>query len=332
MSQEAKPWFYKQTGWWMAWIDGRKEKLAKGKANKKAAKDRLDELRVQARKNPPLGTPQTIASVIETYQKFEGGRLAPSTMVTRAPFLQSFAEARGWKAVSECTPLDMRQWLNSHPEWKSDWTKNGALRNVQVAFNWAVENKLIPVNPFKGVTHRKGQPRRDMTPEEFRAILRATASHRRRKLTPGARFRQVLVFLYFTGCRPSEASHLEWKHVDFERGLIVLAEHKTARTQKVYKPRVIPMPAVVVRLLRSIEKRDEGERVFVTYRGTAWNKDTLDQRIRRAREIADYRRQWRQQWSSEQPLERRAPTVRQSHGDDRGGLPFSPWHEQMEQD
>jgi hypothetical protein len=44
MSRQAKPWFYKQTGWWMAWIGGRKKKLAQGRANKRAARDRLEEL------------------------------------------------------------------------------------------------------------------------------------------------------------------------------------------------------------------------------------------------------------------------------------------------
>ena len=28
MSRQAKPWFYNQTGWWMAWLDGKKVKLA----------------------------------------------------------------------------------------------------------------------------------------------------------------------------------------------------------------------------------------------------------------------------------------------------------------
>jgi integrase len=180
----------------------------------------------------------------------------------------------------------MREWLNSHPKWKSDWTKNGAVRNVQVAFNWAVENKLIPANPFKGVTHREGPPRRNMTPEEFRSILRATVGRGGKRPTPGMRFREILYFLWFTGCRPSEASHLRWSNVDFGRGLIILTEHKTARTQKNYRPRIIPMHPVVVKLLHRIRKRNEGELVFLTYRKTGWNKDTLAQRIRRSREIA----------------------------------------------
>jgi integrase len=288
MSREAKPWFYKQTGWWMAWIGGRKQKLAKGKANKKAAKDRLEELRVEARKNPPPGNPdQTVASVIETYQEFENRRLAPSTAATRGVYLQSFAEVHGWRLVCDSAPLHLKGWLNSHPEWKSDWTKNGAIRYVQIAFNWAAENKLIPTNPFKGVTHREGQPRRNTTPEEFHRILRGTVGRGRKRPTPGMRIREVLYFLWLTGCRPGEASHLRWSNVDFDRGLVVIMEHKTSKTQKVPKPRIIPMHAAVVRLLHRIRKRNEGDLVFLTHRKTPWNKDSLGLRIRRARKIAN---------------------------------------------
>jgi len=46
----------------------------------------------------------------------------------------------------------------------------------------------------------------------------------------------------------------------------------------------------------------------------------------------DYRRQWWQQRSSKPTVEDRDPGVRQSDGPDPGGLPFSPRHQQMEQD
>lgn len=287
MSREPKPWFYRQTGWWMAWIAGRKKKLAKGKKSKQAAKDRLQELLLEARSNPaPENPDQTVASVIETYLEFESGRLAESTIACREAHLQSFAEAHGFRQVAQCTPLHLKGWLNSHPEWTSDWTKCLAVRNVQVAFNWAVKNKLIVSNPFHGVTQRPGPPRRDMTEEEFRAILRHTGSGCRKKLTPGARFRQILFFLWLTGCRPSEAAKLEWKQVDFDRGLILLTKHKTSGTQRQPKPRVIPMHPIVVRLLQSLQERGDGERVFLTWRKTPWDKNSLGHRLRRAREAA----------------------------------------------
>jgi len=311
MSREAKPWYNAERGQYMAWLNGKKHVLYKGPKNprnRRAAKDRLDDLRQQARHNPGPEMPeQTVASVIEAYRKHEGPKLATSTMAVRRPYLQSFAEACGWRQIPNCSQEDMEDWLKEHPEWKSDWTKCSAVRNVQVAFNWGAKRKverdgrkvqLIKENPFRGFTHRAGTPRRDMSPGEFQAILRVTAVPIRevvkkaRKLpswkrpTPGARFRQVLFYLWLTGCRPSEAANLRWENVDFEHAVVILREHKTIRTQRNAEPRVIPLDPVIMRLLRWLQQRQEGDHVFLTRRKTPWNKDTLAQRLRRAREVA----------------------------------------------
>jgi site-specific recombinase XerD len=74
--------------------------------------------------------------------------------------------------------------------------------------------------------------------------------------------------------------------VDFEQKLIVLREHKTCRTQTRSQPRVIAMHPVIVKLLKWLQNRNTTEHVFVTLRGTPWNKDTLGHRLRRAREKA----------------------------------------------
>jgi len=127
-----------------------------------------------------------------------------------------------------------------------------------------------------------------MTPEEFQSILRASGDNpgHRKKVTPGARFRQVLVFLWYTGCRPSEAAKLRWTDVDLEQAVLVLREHKTRRTQKNPRPRVIPLDRVAVKLLTWIRKRSEGDHVFLNHRKTPWNKDSLALRVSRAREKA----------------------------------------------
>ncbi len=102
-----------------------------------------------------------------------------------------------------------------------------------------------------------------MQPAEFQSLLRASAGRvGKKRPSPAARFKQVLMFLWLTGCRPKEAATLCWSDVDFASGLIVLKEHKTIRTQATPKPRVIPMDAVVAKLLLSIRKRDEGDHVF----------------------------------------------------------------------
>jgi integrase len=119
-------------------------------------------------------------------------------------------------------------------------------------------------------------------------MLRGTAGRSFRKRPgPGARFRQLLVFLWYTGCRPQEAAELWWSDVNFDENVIVLTEHKTIRTQSQPRPRVIPMDPVVIKLLRWIQRLEQpGDRVFLTFRRTPWDNHNLSHRIRRAREVA----------------------------------------------
>jgi integrase len=229
---------------------------------------------------------QTVASVIEQYLAYATDVLAKSTQEMRFPYLQSFAERHGWRRVADCRPSHMREWVKAHPQWASDWTKNAAIRNVQVAFNWAAgEERLIKENPFRGVTHQTGDPRRPLTDGEFQALLRASNGRRsKRRPSSGARFREFLIFLRFTGCRPCEAAQLRWS--DVQEGYIVLTKHKTRRTQKKPKPRVIPLHPVVLKLLIHVRRRNEGDYVFVNHRRTPWNKFNLALRVGRARKKA----------------------------------------------
>jgi hypothetical protein len=97
MSRTSKPWFDQQTGWWTVWIGRKRERLAKGKKNKKAANERLADLRAAARLNPAPDQPdQTVASIIEFYEASNRKHLAPDTYSLRHFYLQSFAEFCGW--------------------------------------------------------------------------------------------------------------------------------------------------------------------------------------------------------------------------------------------
>jgi integrase len=273
MSRLARPWFYRQTGWWMAYIDSKKVKLVKGKANRPQATVRLRELLHLRDRNPaPESDQPTVASIIELYLAHAANKLGERTLYERRHYLQAFAEAHGWRKVAACLPFHLTSWLDANPQWESDWTVAGVLRVVQRPFNWAVQQRLIPANPFRGCTHQNGQPRRPLTDAEFQALLRATTawakrkrcknprpSDRRRRQRPsaGARFRQLLVFLRYTGARPGEACHLKWADIDLDKAVIVLHSHKTSRTQRVKRPRVIPLDPVVLKLLLHVRRRAE---------------------------------------------------------------------------
>jgi hypothetical protein len=116
VARKAKPWFYRQSGWWMAYVGGKKEKLAFGRANKKAAEIKLHELQLVASANVAAEQPdQTVASVIEHYLAYAVDVLAESTQAMRFPYLQSFAEQHRWRRIVDCRPSHMREWVKDQP-------------------------------------------------------------------------------------------------------------------------------------------------------------------------------------------------------------------------
>jgi integrase len=226
----------------MVIVDGVRHKLVKGPkdaAHREEAKRRHRELLAVRDKSPsPESRALTVASVIELYLAHEGKKLSERTLADRETYLQSFAEAHGFRMANdiEATPFHLTSWLDENPQFKSDWTKSHVIAVIQRPFNWAVGQRLISTNPFRGVSHRQGEPRRAMTDEEFEALVVAAdpprksakerypsgrkvcPSDKRRILrpTPGERFIEFVPFLRLTGARTCEAAKLKWSDLDLE--------------------------------------------------------------------------------------------------------------------
>ena len=81
---------------------------------------------------------------------------------------------------------------------------------------------------------------------------------------------------------------LTWDDVDLEHGVIVLQQHKTSRTQRTPRPRVIQL----VPDGREAAQADQTagasrtKHVFLTSHRQPWNVDSLGSRMRRLRERA----------------------------------------------
>ena len=223
----------------------------------------------------PAGAPNLRpADVIEVFLANTSRGCSPRALAERRRVLGLFA-AECDKPLADCRPLDLIAFLSAHPEWASDWTVRRVIGAVQRPFSWAVKAGVIDRNPFFGVSHPAGAPGRPMTDHEFRRLLRNT--------TPP--FRRVLWFLRWTGCRPGELSAMRWADLDLDQGVIVLREHKTARTRRDRLPRVIVLVPVVVRMLAVLWRRHGGlsRHVFLNARGNPWKRYALACRIKRLR-------------------------------------------------
>ena len=195
----------------------------------------------------------TVAQVVDWYLKDARAEICPERLVSIEHILRRFVEKFGNKTLAECNPMDLKAFVRDDPRWKSDHTKHTVHTCCQRPFNWARKARLIRENPFQGISFRKGDPRDEMTEEQYRAMLRASPAY----------FRRVLVFMRFTGCRPGEVRELKWENVDTQRRRIRLDKHKTKHSQKTPRPRIIPLVVVTRKLLEWIRRNQKEEPMAV---------------------------------------------------------------------
>jgi integrase len=81
---------------------------------------------------------------------------------------------------------------------------------------------------------------------------------------------------------------LTWKNVDFDHNVVVLQHHKTRRTQRTPRPRIIQLVPRIARLLRRIKRQEAAgkEHVFLNMQSRPWNRTSLGLRTRRLRDRA----------------------------------------------
>jgi integrase len=222
---------------------------------------------------PNGNAPITVGDVVSCFLSHHPIQTRAQTVLHKR--IRMFTSDYGRKPIADCTPLDLITWLDAHPEFKSDWTRLGVVNNIKRPFNWAVKTaRMIPYNPFECVTHPEGEPAREMYDDERQTILRNSK----------AVFRRIVIFLRFSGSRPSEGADAEWKFYDERLGTLTLWKHKTIKTRKKKLPRVIVLHPTLIKLFSWIRRNRPHERwIFVNARGTQWNRYTLCKRIKRLR-------------------------------------------------
>lgn len=78
---------------------------------------------------------------------------------------------------------------------------------------------------------------------------------------------QITRLWVLTGCRRQEIAELKWDEIDFERGLLVLADSKTERS-------VRPLAAAAVKLLKTIQRDENSDFVFPADSGEGFFQGT----------------------------------------------------------
>jgi integrase len=279
MPRRPKPFFHR--GWWKTNVGQPQTKLAKGRENKAAAEDALLDLLNERRQHPDRKPyPQlTVEDIGEKFLDWVQLHRSEDTYDDYRDWLNKWVKLHGPRRVRDIRALDLEEWKQQLAgRGLSHWTVNHAIVAVKTCWSWGFKNDLLPVNPLQKVQKLDVEGReRTFTPEEFLGLLKNT----------DALFRQVLLFFRLTGIRPGEFCRLNWEQVDFENHILVIRRHKSRRTAKTKKPRIIHLPPAAEKLIRwRLRTCGRMERVFLNERRNPWKVNALRCRMMRLRDRA----------------------------------------------
>lgn len=163
------------------------------------------------------------------------------------------------------SPSNIRTWLVEHN------TQEQARRNLvrlTACYDWAIEQGLSEEpNPFK--KFKKLKKMSDNNPDPFTVDERNLIIKTFEEKEPY--FANFVKFLFFTGCRPSEACGLRWQNVDLVNSKIIFCEaivdNKRQEGTKTQSSRNFPINNQLREILANQQNQDE--KVFLSEKGMA---------------------------------------------------------------
>ena len=203
------------------------------------------------------------------FPKFDGSKIARSTSeATPWQLFAAWVKARKpapsgvnrWRRVfldleerfqsaNDITEDDAREWSRQIVTTKrTARTVNAVwLSSAKTVFNWAVQERLIGFNPFKGVK-KVTEPRRmkhretqAFMPEEWSMILRAASAVGTPKTTVQGARRWVPWLCAYSGARPGEITQLRGEDIERRGQIHVMKLTPAAGAIKTGKARAVPL-------------------------------------------------------------------------------------------
>lgn len=263
-----KPYWRKQARTWYVQLGKKQIRLGR---DEKEAFEKYHQ--IMADRGTAAVHYEKVVPLLDDYLQWVQENRAPSTYEKAVRHLQPFAELIGPNlTIASLTPHLLLNWAEKEKTWNST-TKNDAISMVQRALNWGVKRGHIPRSPIAKIDGKPRRLRREvfLTEAEFKDL---------RKVVNDC-FGDILDFMWFTGCRPTEARNLEVQHIDIKNKMVVFptSEAKGKRNE-----RVIFLPPQAVKILKRQLKLYKSGFVFRNTHGNQWKRNALSCRFKRLRE------------------------------------------------
>lgn len=278
--REPKPFFRKQTASWYVKLGKEFFPLGgKGQPGDDPPSEVSQKYHAIMADRKPVATAAagSVASIVAQYlawakRQCELGEMKRPTFRWYKRYLDSFVKFIGKRhaglTIADLKPRHVVAWRDECYSIRKGKPltvacKRGAVVSVKRALNWAVdpEQELIASNPIEKMKSGKPDSREVyIKPEQWQAILAA--------VDDSDPFKDVLLFLKETGCRPGEATIADCRHVERERKVIVLGINEWKCGKKTRKPRTIYLnPEAFLIVERAYARVGQKGRLFLNRKG-----------------------------------------------------------------
>lgn len=264
MAAIPKPWWREGRGWY-AQVHGRQVLLARGKENHAEAKRALFRL-LAAEGRTPGADRLTVAEICDLFFDAIEGTLRPSTRAWYHGHLQSWIDFCGASLAASVEPKHVTAWLKGRGAAWSPSTQRGAITAVKRAWAWALDEGHLERNPLARIKRPKMGRRKVVSAED---AARAVAAIR------SSSFREFVVGLQETGCRPGELAGVTAADVD--------AAASTLRVRGKTGERTVYLSSAALALVAGLAGRHPSGPLFRCRGGRAWTRNGWRCAFRRLR-------------------------------------------------
>jgi integrase len=217
----------------------------------------------------------TVRALCDQFLTFSKLDNAPATYVKYKLYLDSLCKSYGHVLIGDLTPGMVRQWIAEKYGEHSASTKHTAARAAKRICNWACDERLIHSSPLRGFKKPPdGRRERYLAPSEYAACLRAVGKSQRAHLA--GPIRDVIKFLWHTGCRPQELRAIE---ADWVRGRKIVLPREVSKGK--IRNRTIYLDSMSAAIVNRLSQQWPKGPIFRNTDGAPWTRDTLGRTIRR---------------------------------------------------
>jgi integrase len=250
-----------------------KQKWISGFATKEEAKSARDKARTEARTGVFVSpTKITVKEHFEAWWEIKKEKVKPTTAENYRFLLDRYILPKfGSQLLKDLTSVKIEKMLIDLIQDHSESTVRLVSIVLSQGLERAVKDRLLPLNPAKGIERPKGK-KRTVTPytsSELKRLLEELESHRL-----FAFFR----LLAFTGGRRGEILALRWSDLNPEKATLTISKNRTRLGKTVIEQdstkggdgkRIVQLDSETLRLMKDHRKRQIEERMKA---GSLWQE------------------------------------------------------------